>query len=70
MFSLLYTASKTPQMGQIVWCSRHEMDRGRGSGSPRQVSAGSTSIPRVCPLPFGAPCPAGMVLVALPFFPL
>ena len=52
------------QMGQICavagdgqLSSRHEVDPGRGSGSPREASAELSTVPPVCSLPFGAPMP-------------
>ena len=57
-------ASKTPKWvrsgavaGDGQHCSRHEVDPGRGSGSLREASVGSSSVPLVCSLPFGAPMP-------------
>ena len=64
VFPLRQNASKTPKWvrsgavaGDGQHCSRHDVDPGRGSGSPREASAGPSSVPRVCSLPFGAPMP-------------
>ena len=43
--------------GDAQHCSRHDVDPGRGSGSLREASVGSSSVPLVCSLPFGAPMP-------------
>ena len=64
MFSLRQNASKTPKWvrsgavaGDGQLSSRHEVDPGRGSGSPREASAELSTVPPVCSLPFGAPMP-------------
>ena len=64
MFPLRQNASKTPKWvrsgavaGDAQHCSRHDVDPGRGSGSLREASVGSSSVPLVCSLPFGAPMP-------------
>ena len=64
MFPLRQNASKTPKWvrsgavaGDGQHCSRHDVDPGRGSGSLREASVGSSSVPLVCSLPFGAPMP-------------
>ena len=64
MFPLRSIASKTPKWvrsgavaGDAQHCSRHDVDPGRGSGSLREASVGSSSVPLVCSLPFGAPMP-------------
>ena len=64
MFPSPSIASKTPKWvrsgavaGDAQHCSRHDVDPGRGSGSLREASVGSSSVPLVCSLPFGAPMP-------------
>ena len=64
MFPLRQNACSTPKWvrsgavaGDGQHCSRHDVDRGRGSGSLRESSVGSSSVPVVCSLPFGAPMP-------------
>ena len=73
VFPLRQNAYPTPKWvrsgavaGDAQHCSRHDVDPGRGSGSLREASVGSSSVPQVYTLPFGAPMPrtgAGMDLV-------
>ena len=52
MFPLRQNASKTPKWvrsgavaGDAQHCSRHDVDPGRGSGSLREASVGSSCVP-------------------------
>ena len=70
MFPLRQNASKTPKWvrsgavaGDGQLSSRHEVDPGRGSGSPREACAGPSTVPQCVHYPSAPPCPAGMDLV-------